>query len=621
MEYAELFVAALIFASTDLFSFLVSYISESVLVLSLIIAVLFISIAVEFVLSTDGRNGNASKISKHRLLTHALFAAIVVSYLILFALNPLMWVSVLKNFWIFGVFFVAFLPLFFMMFFGSYLVRDGQRKAVILLLVVFLVLVLYYSSQVLVSGIKADDEELIMFQSLTTVLHGGNPYNVSFYDFVYQNVKNAGFTLTTTSSGLMGTMAYPDLFFISFIPFYLVSSPTVHNFVSIDLPLEESVFLFILMLTMAFLLDKKSVIKPKLSLLVLFVFVLTNSASVTVYLMIALLLIAYVKLDSRYSWIVLGICASIQEELWLPVLFLIVYSFNNKGVRRGLINTAGTAAVFLAINAYFIVFSPAAYYSSVFGPLNSFIFPNGFSSIGLAILKFFPMLLSTYSLLFEATTLLLAFILVYWNRKELIPIFSMIPFLVLDHSLYSYYAAFIFIFIFAIAVMKKKEKGWMEAALKRRKPAVFCAIAAFFVLILIMMYSSHVALEKSFGISASPPELLLNASGMYSTYRTTLSYHNLSNYSVYVVAVAMNSEGGIGFLGVINSSIISTPVRCVTYQCMVNINEITLPRNGSTYDLNVTLKWANDTPIEYAAVELYNGAYFYSGKEAYNASS
>jgi uncharacterized membrane protein len=415
----------------------------------------------------------------------------------------------------------------------------------------------------------------------------------------------------------MSSMAYPTLFFLTFMPFYFASAPTLQNFLSIDLPLQESVFLFILMVTMAFLMDKKDTLMPNLPLMVLFIFVLTNSASITVYLMIALLLVAYVKLDSRYSWFFLGVCASIQEELWLPVIFLIAYSFNNHGVRKGLVNVVGAIAVFLAFNAYFIALSPSAYYSSVFGTLNSYIFPNGFSGIGFPLLRFYPVLLSVFPQIFEVTALFLAFLFLYWNRKEMVLVFSMIPFLVLDHSLYSYCATFMFVLIFVIALKDKKRKGIVETYLKKRKAIVYCVVVAYIALIAFMLYSSHTAYESSFGMSMSDTRLILDHANMTSVYRTTLSYGNLSNHTVYAIAASLNSDFSLSFFGILNYSIISNPANCSTKECTVNVNRITLPSNG-TYDLVVTLKWYNNTPIRRVAVELYNGKYFYLGKTVYN---
>jgi hypothetical protein len=619
LHYIELFIAALIFISGNNFSFQFAYMLDSVFWINLLLTVLFLALMLEFVLFREPKGGReklAVSVSRH-----AIFVAMLLLYFALLASVPPLLVSLLKMFWLIGVFFVAFIPLFFLVFIAVFLIRTGHKKAVIMLVAALLILVLYYPSKVLIYTFKASDEELIMFQSVASLLNGVNPYTVSYSDLVYQNAKTIGFTLTTTQN-LMGTLAYPALFFLSFVPFYFVSAPTIQNLMAIDLPLEAAVFSFLLMVALAFVLEKKELINPRLSLIVLFVFAITNTASVTVYLMTALLLLAYSLLDSKYSWLLLGLCLSIQEELWLPVLFLIAYSMNNKGIRGGLRDLAGAAAVFVAINAYFIIAAPGAYFGNVFDPLNSLIFPNGYSGIGISIVKLFPILLSTFSLLFELVALLLAFLLLYWNKKELIPLFSMIPFLVLDHSLNSYYATFIFVFIFAIGTGNHKEKaGLVQRALGKRKTVPYLVFAAMSLLILAVVISSHSSAVSAFNISTSEPSLVFDTSNMSSVYRTIITYSNLANSTIYVVAVGADGNANIGFLGLLNSSIISNPIKCNVSDCLVNINRITLPGSSGSYDLTVRLKWSNSTiPIRYAAVELYNGKHFYFGRSAYNAS-
>jgi uncharacterized membrane protein len=620
LHYIELFIAALMFISSNEFSFQFSFLFENVFVLGSLISVLFLALALAFVLMRNGRPAeiNARWVSA---LRHAIFIAIFVAYVAMLASAPVLLISLLKRFWLTGVFLVAFLPIFFLVFIAVYFIKSKEPKAYLLLVAALLILVLYYPSKVLIYGFKASDEELIMFKSVSSLLEGVNPYAVSYANVVYENAKTIGFTLTTTKM-IMGTMAYPALFFLTFVPFYFISPPTIQNLMGIDLPLQASVFAFALIVALAFMLDKDEMLKPRLSLIVLFVFAITNSASVTVYLMIALLLLAYSMIDSKYSWILLGLCASIQEELWLPVLFLIAYSLNNQGIRKGLVNALGTAAVFLAINSYFIILSPGAFFGNVFDPLNSLIFPNGHSSIGILLVKFFPILLSSFSLLFEVVSLLLVFLLLYWNRKELIPLFSMIPFLVLHHSLNSYYTTFIFVLIFAIGQSKGREKGWIETFLKKRKLIAYGTVAAFLAVIFLVIYSSHTAMKSGFEISTSQPTLVFE--NLSSTYRTTISYGNLSNRTIYVVAVGADRNANIGLFGILNESIIGSPAVCDpdAFDCMINVNRIRLPENGSSYDLTVRVKWYNATnPIKNVAVEIYNGENFYFGRAAYNDSS
>jgi hypothetical protein len=619
IHYAELFFGALMFISSNLFSFLLAFVSDSLLFLDLAIAVMFIAFALAFVLFRD-ELGNEGSIGVSAFL-HMDFAAIAIAYASSFALNPLLWRRFMEMFMLSGVSFVALVPLFFLTFIGIYLIREKKQKVFLLLLVVLSVLVIYYTSDIVTNAFRIDDEELLMFLSTVSVFNGVNPYVASFSQMLYHNASSVGFTLTT-SNGIIGHMDYPALFIFTFIPFYFASTPSLQNLIRVDIPLQEAAFVFALMVAMAFLLDKKELLRPRFSLLVFFVFVVNYCDSITMLLMVALLIIAYKGLDSKYSWLFLGLAASIHQVLWLPIAFLTAYSLNNYGIRKGVENAAGTVAVFIAASAYFLIQSPAAYFDAIFNTLHASVFPSSFSSIGFALTKIFPVLLPTYSTLFELVSLFLLFLLLYFNRKELVPIFSMIPFLLMNRSLNAYYETLLFLLFFGIAVSKGKEKGWIEKELKKRR-TLSCAIAASFsVMIVALLLFSHAEYARNFNISMSQPALQIDAANASSVYRTTLSYSNLSNYSIYVVAVGVDRKASATLVGFLNYSILNNSITCNSLECMESVNKIVLPSNQSQYLLTARIKWYDGvTPIDLVAMEVYNGDHFYFGKVAYNRSS
>jgi hypothetical protein len=618
IHYIELFLGAVLFATSDVFSFVFSFASDSLLFLNLAIAILFLAFALAFVLSRDDTGKRSAAVSA---FLHLDFVAIAASYAASFALNYQLWRRLMESSLLFGVTFVALIPLFFFIFTGTHLMRDRKQKVLLIFLVVLLVLVIYYTSDIVTNSFKIDDEELLMFESTVSMFNGVNPYVASFSDVLYQNAMSIGFTLTT-GNGIIGHMDYPALFIFTFIPFYFLSQPSIENLTRIDLPLQESAFIFILMVVVAFFLDKKELLRPRFSLLVFFVFVINYCDSITMLLMVALFIIAYMKVDSKYSWVFIGLAASIHQVLWLPLAFLIAYSFNNRGIRKGLENAIGAVAVFLVVGAYFIVDSPAAYFGAIFNTLNAYVFPSSFSSIGFAMTKIFPVLLPTYSQLFELVSLFLMFLLLYFNRKELIPIFSMVPFLMMNRSLNAYYETLLFLFFFALTVSKGKETGWVERLLKKRRYAS-CAIAAtFLVMILALLMLSHTEYVRNFNITMSKPSLFLDAANASSVYTTTLSYSNLSNNTIYVVAVGIDRKSNTALIGYLNYSILDNSVKCDALECMDNLNRVILPRNRSQYALTARLRWYdNETPIYRVAMELYNGKHFYFGKVAQNESS
>ncbi len=130
-------------------------------------------------------------------------------------------------------------------------------------------------------------------------------------------------------------MDYPALFFLAVVPFCFLAQPTIANFENTMMPLQSSLFIFILLVSLAFSLKRKDLLKPKFTLLAFLIVAMLNISSVQTYLMIALLIVAYAMIESEYAWVALGLALSIQQELWLPVLLLLAYSANNQGMRKG----------------------------------------------------------------------------------------------------------------------------------------------------------------------------------------------------------------------------------------------------------------------------------------------
>jgi len=368
-------------------------------------------------------------------------------------------------------------------------------------------------------------------------------------------------------------------------------------------------------MTVAFLLKKKELSSPKLTLIIFFVFAMTNIASFTAYLMLALIILAYTQMDSKYSWLWLGLCLSIQEQLWLPVAFLLAYSLNNHGIRRCIVNIAGSTAVFVIINAYFIAINPLAYFRAVFAPLNLWIMPFNPSPFAFFLLSSFQVPMQTYTILFELLVVLLAIIFLYLNKKELIPIFSLIPFLALTHVLVSYYAFFLFFMFFALSVEQKKSEGIVEKLLRgRAKPFFFAFVILLIAVILLTVTSAHASYERNFGIALKNQSIALDKANNATIVNATLEYSNMTNSTVYVFAI-VHSYFNAGFVGLINQSLIGSRPECSSYRCLININKIILPANGSSYPLSLNMPWTRNKTLQitYATIAIYNGPYFYIG--------
>ncbi len=625
LSYIELFLLLLLVVLQSGIALLFFYISSGLAVFSLVFELSFLAFALLYVVPDRRPDGEGAA---PRLL-HALFSIAIFSFIMSIltsgAAYPGLMVKLLTSIQTLGLWLVLFIPLFFLAFTGVYFLRKehGSETGTKLLLLasVLFILILYYFF-IINGALSADDEELLKLVSVQLLLNGSNPYATSISLILYQHTSSIGATLTAGNT-LLGTMDYPSLFFLASAPFYFIAKPVIYNLVHVYMPAQFVVFLFVLLVTFAYLMKQKQLMRPQLTLLLLFVLSATELSSITTYLMLALLLLAYAKIESKYAWLFLGLCLSIQQELWLPVLFLLVYSLNTYGIRAGARNAVGALAVFLAFNAYFILLSPSAYFGSIFGTLNQPILPFNPSPFAFFMLSSYQLPLASYSLLFEAIAVFLLLVFLYLNKKELIPLFSLIPFLVLDHILVSYYAFFLFLFIFAIATSDgARRRGIVEMWLRKHRAHFFLAVSAAALLIIGFVAASHNTYQRNFDITATNQTLFINTAGSSTILNSRLAYHNMSNDTLYVFAFKYAGISA-GFSGLINQSIISNPQACLPsdYRCLINVNKIMLPNSSGVYPLSLRINWSKDNgEVSRAAVALYNSSYFYVSGSIGNSS-
>jgi len=240
--------------------------------------------------------------------------------------------------------------------------------------------------------------------------------------------RSIGLSISTTNQ-ILSTLQYPPLFVLSFIPFYLIQ-PTFTGITATDFTTEAVVYLFILILVVAFAQYKKQSIAPNMVLILATVFVILNIASTTDFLIIALLLLAYMFIEKKYAWLFLGLCLAMQELLWLPVILMLAYLANEKGIKAGIYNAVLAVAVFLVISAPFIIAKPLVFFKSILLPLSKPL-PSGVPVFGFMLLRSYPILMNTYPIIFGVAIIIGIIILLYEDKKELIGFFSYFAFLVL----------------------------------------------------------------------------------------------------------------------------------------------------------------------------------------------
>ncbi|MEM4071942.1 MAG: hypothetical protein QXL63_01185 [Candidatus Micrarchaeaceae archaeon] len=587
------------------------YILSSIVWFAALSSVIFIVAGYAFIVKPPSR-------AKNVLLT-GLFGAMAIAAVLAFAASgrmlPSQFISVAKFLSGFGFSFALIALAFFPISLGAYLARSKRHPIVALLLILASasLIWLYYFSGFVYKGFMYDDEMFIMQMSVSEFLHGLNPYATSVSSQLYYNFSKIGISLTTDNN-IIGVMDYPALFFLSYLPFYYLG-PSMSS-LKHTLAYAAGVFILLLMLSVAFSVDKKHLAKPSFAILIFLAIAAQSIASVTTYLMLAIIIFAYAKLDSRYSWLLLGVALSMQEELWLPVLFLLAYSIN-KNPRKGVYNILGSVAVFFAINAYFIVLNPSAFFNNVFAPISRFLFPSPTAPFGYLLLVSYHMLLSSFFAIFALSTIILLLLFLYVDDKRLAGLFSMVQFMFLSHSLLVYYIFFISFTVFTLFIGDSgRGQGLMTKWLRAHTLALFASVAFLALLAACIVYESHASYMSQFSISSLRQSLTLNGNTNSSTYTAILARRNVSTEYAYVL-VAGYSNYSTGLYGLANYSIIKNPHLCQNYTCLVNVNRIQIAGSGN-YSLNATLHWpSNSSPVFIARAIVYNGKYFYAAPAAY----
>jgi hypothetical protein len=519
----------------------------------------------------------------------------------------------------------AFTLFLFVYFFRKLRLPPKRRILVIVCIFVAISLMLYFIIiGTLGSQYKVDDEVYISVKGIGYLLSGINPYQHSLAQQLYYNASDVGFTVTATNQ-IIGVLGYPALYLFAYLPFVLITQPTVRSIGNFLLPLQDAVFFTILLLAIAFSVDKESIRSPPYGILLSLAFISLLKASMVNYLIVALLVLAYAGMGKRYSWVLLGLCLSIQELAWLPVILLLAHSFNNYGIRKGIEDTVGSALVFLAINGYFIMLSPSAFFEGIFNPLQKLLLPLATSSLfGFFILTVYHTLLSTSTMIFGIVALLMVVAYVYTNEKVLLGLFSMIPMFFLTHALASYYVVFlVLIFVTMLIKEKKHGSGVIGGYLRKRKLALVLLVSALLLAFVVTVYLSHVSYIRNFDLSISNQSMHYGMSPNETLYTGTLSYSDLSVNSVYLLFDGYGSNR-VGELGIPNYSIIDDPVECSPedFQCLVNVNRITLANGTGTYQIRIYIPRTNATEtIVDARLMLYNGKYFYIAPAVFDTNA
>lgn len=639
-SYYELVLGSIIMIIFAVYLFSYSQLSEQISYLSVLLTLSFFLLAFVYLISYEN-----SKAPRHaQLACDALFSLCMIFFLLALFINSDfafgMVVSLIMALDQIGTDMVIFLFVFFSFFFGAFFFRVGKSRktGALFMLLGLIIMWAFFMSGHIDIGLKANDETLLTIFSIKAFLNGMNPYTYSLLAYLYQHHGTTGLTLLTTNT-IASVMDYPALFFLSYLPFYLISAPNLANISVVYLGLYSAISLTILLFVIVFCIRKKALRAPVFGLMIILAIAITYIASIATYLALALLILAYAKMDKKYVGIIIGLGFAIQQEIWLPLALLLIYSYNNYGSRKFLMDMGLAALAFLVVNGYFIALGPSAFFQQVLLPSSGSILPDASAPIGYLILQTYNMPLSYFPILASLVFALLAIVLVYVNEKRMIGLFAIVVLAFLQRGLGVYYSFFIFFFVLTLFIDSyKAKKPVLKTYFFSSRNTFYGAVILVVLVILGLLYMGHLNYLEAFNVSIVNQNMVFLSSENHTLYSSNLVHGSIGNDTLYVFAEAY-ANGGFYLYGLENGTIISSPKNCTQtdYHCLINRNEITL--NGSNPDtlllyLNpMIVKGENSTNSSlipasgaktsicnayYIEVYLYDSKYFYAAPPYYN---
>lgn len=238
-------------------------------------------------------------------------------------------------------------------------------------------------------GYGTDEAAFVQYAS-QLILHGRNPYTTNLSPALTQFRVPPSFITDRLNGTVASTLDYPSLSFLIVVPFTVLT----HEVQSVIL--ENVVALAVELVLMFFFIPRQlRALAVVAAVGLMFLFDNAVGGVILTMAMPFLLVVAYRWSDIGRAGklgrggivraICLGLAASISQFPWFVIPFLLIALFRLRsldlGPRRGMLVAvrfaAATAAVFLCVNAPFLVWSPRSWLSGILGPLVQKAVPLG----------------------------------------------------------------------------------------------------------------------------------------------------------------------------------------------------------------------------------------------------
>ncbi len=593
-----------------------AYFSNSLSAVIDIYSMAYLAFAIGF--SLLRRKKHFVKFSLAALAATAIIAAISLAYM---SSIPLIGNSIIGEAVNVGIAFAIIFPTTAIAVFGFYFIRTRPLKKYAkgigaILLIVAIALFFYYQLYGFgYKGVNADDETVLSYYAFKAMQAGQNPYGIDISNVLKHNSTTYGFTLTTENK-VVGYLDYPVLFVLALAPFYYLAHGTASSIIYSANSAAYLIFLMLAILSFAAAISKQRLKNFKMLLPAIFVFILYFVQILSVqYLIMAIALIAvFYSIDKWYAFVVLGIAASLQELLWIPILFAIVYIAASRGVIRGAKASIGAIAIFIVINGYFILENPGIYISHMLAPVNGYLLPFLLSPIPSLLMLFYPVSMHGLELIFYISIAMGATVVYVARNKMLVASMSLFAYFFLYHTLAAYFAVSITL-LFFIIVMETKETTAKRIKKRRAHNPIpeqrlkigYVVLAVLALAMVVVIAHSHYSYAHDFGISVSYEGM--SANGTYAVLGISNGGNKALNASVLEVYSTNSIEENTLGLSVSQPEYITNMSVCNT-SCMesnyMNYNILAL-QSGQVYRVRLFLP----TNMSSMRCEIYTKYYYY----------
>ena len=283
-----------------------------------------------------------------------------------------------------------------------------------------------------------DDEFLITYYSYHALLAGQNPYTQNWSAQLQPLLSQYRLVPSILTNGsIVATFDYPALYLLVQMPFFALLKPTALTIGHYLIPLEYMVFFTIFLLSYYFMRREYPNSPFARSAIVLMAITTILFSSDIILLMLSLIFLMFTSFGKKYDWLLLGLMASLQQELWILVILFIAYKAR-KNIPQAVYTATMAMIVFLVINGVFIAWNPYAYVHSFLLAFN--LLPNTIAPIGaIFVILGLPHLVFGVAFILASIALCLI-ILKYPLPMKWILLLSAIPYIFVAHGLPIYFA-------------------------------------------------------------------------------------------------------------------------------------------------------------------------------------